>query len=79
MASGSLPTIFCASCGIAEPPWASMPTASIAESVPRPSVRSRIAVVTSSTALESTTSMPCRRAIALRSGTLSTAMTRAPR
>ena len=52
-----------------------MPTASITPSGPRPSVISRMIAGTSSCSEESIASMPWRRAISSRSGTLSTPIT----
>lgn len=69
---GSSPVIFWAISAPGEP-WASVRTASMTESGPRPPVRSRMAAGTSSHAERLTTVIPCRRAISSRSGTLSTA------
>ncbi len=74
-ASGSSPVTVCMSLATGAP-CASMPTASITASGPRPSVSSRSASATSSCSRASSTSTPRARARASRSGTRSTPITR---
>jgi hypothetical protein len=79
IASGTTAVAFCASIASGDP-CASMPTASITESGPRPAVASRTASTTSCCLVESITVTPRARARARRSGTTSEAKTvRAPR
>jgi hypothetical protein len=74
--SGSLAATFWANAAT-RLPSASMPTASMTLSGPRPPVASMSAFGTSSTARASIASIPCRRASSSRSGTKSTPNTRA--
>ena len=77
IASGSRPTSDCAIFGTVDP-CASIPTASITESGPRPSVNWRTASARSSScSRRSSTSLPRARTRSSRSGTRSTPMTRA--
>ena len=76
-ASGRKPTAPIAALATGDP-CASMPTASTVPSAPRPSVRSKIAAGTSSTASRSIVSAPYDAARASRSGTRSTPITRRP-
>ena len=78
IASGSSPASLCAIPATGEP-WASIPTASITASGPRPSVISRIVPGRSSWSSRSSTSMPRPRTRSSRSGTRSTPITRLPR